>query len=319
MPRVSALIPATRPDYLGQALASVLAQSFGDFEVVVADDSETGALEPLVARFGDPRVRYMRADGRSQRSTVALLWANSDSEFVHYVHDDDYVLPSFQSALLEQLAAHPRASLAIANSDVVSAEGARVESAMPVHPGKQGVIGAAAIIPRMLGACHNLLGGTQCLMIRRAAVGAACPLTEYRGFAVRTLLDVSLYLNALRAGPFVGLGEVHGAYRIHMQQASVAGYNPEYVAGLYEWEIFVRGEIAAGRLSSEPATSAINNLARIYRHCVPRHPELQLFRKGLPRLKQRVGAGDTAVLDASFQQAWREADRHVEERRAAAA
>jgi glycosyltransferase involved in cell wall biosynthesis len=58
-PQVSVCIRAhTRADGLRAAIESVLGQTYGDFEVVVSDDS--GRLESVAAAFGDPRVRYHR-------------------------------------------------------------------------------------------------------------------------------------------------------------------------------------------------------------------------------------------------------------------
>src|SRR3954447_25323953 len=56
-PAVSVLIRAyRRPASLATAIESVLAQTHGDFEIVVSDDS--GELAPVCERFGDPRVRH---------------------------------------------------------------------------------------------------------------------------------------------------------------------------------------------------------------------------------------------------------------------
>ena len=42
MPTVSVVIPATRHRYLRQAIASVLAQTFDDFELLISDAGRAG-------------------------------------------------------------------------------------------------------------------------------------------------------------------------------------------------------------------------------------------------------------------------------------
>lgn len=57
-PRVSICIPVyNRAREIGEALASVLAQDFTDFEIVVLDDGSTDGILAEVARFDDSRIR----------------------------------------------------------------------------------------------------------------------------------------------------------------------------------------------------------------------------------------------------------------------
>ena len=59
-PRVSVFIPAyNREDLIGDAVGSVLAQTFRDFELIVVDDGSTDRTCAIVEAFGDPRVRLV--------------------------------------------------------------------------------------------------------------------------------------------------------------------------------------------------------------------------------------------------------------------
>jgi hypothetical protein len=63
MPTISVVIPTRdRPEFVRQALRSLLAQRFEDFEVVVADNPVTAPSEEVVAEFEDERIRYLRAE-----------------------------------------------------------------------------------------------------------------------------------------------------------------------------------------------------------------------------------------------------------------
>ena len=60
-PKVSVCIPTYRgAATLGAAIASVLAQSMADFELVVLDDNSPDNTADVVAGFADGRIRYLR-------------------------------------------------------------------------------------------------------------------------------------------------------------------------------------------------------------------------------------------------------------------
>ncbi|MGV3773257.1 MAG: glycosyltransferase family 2 protein [Verrucomicrobiales bacterium] len=65
-PFFSILLPTkNRSQIVGDAVASALRQTFGDFELIVSDndDSDT-ATRDAVAQYKDPRIRYFRTSGK---------------------------------------------------------------------------------------------------------------------------------------------------------------------------------------------------------------------------------------------------------------
>lgn len=60
-PRVSFIVPCYKyAHFLPTCLDSILAQSFQDFEVLILDDCSPDSTSDIVARYTDPRIRYIR-------------------------------------------------------------------------------------------------------------------------------------------------------------------------------------------------------------------------------------------------------------------
>ena len=95
MPAVSVILPTlTRLDFLRRAVASVLAQTYEDFEIVVVVDGPSPDVAAFVSSHPDPRVRLVQ---RERNGGVAAA-RNSGLEAAHgrYVallDDDDIWLP----------------------------------------------------------------------------------------------------------------------------------------------------------------------------------------------------------------------------------
>jgi glycosyltransferase involved in cell wall biosynthesis len=99
--------------HLVQTLASLQAQTYKDFELVVLDDcSSDGTLE-LVERFADPRLKLIRADrngglGSNWNRALELV----ETPYFAICHQDDLYEPRFLEVMLELLVAHPKAFIA---------------------------------------------------------------------------------------------------------------------------------------------------------------------------------------------------------------
>ena len=106
-PFFSVVIPTyRRPEYLAEALASVLKQTFQDFEVIVVDDDTEEQGRAVVESFGDKRVSYVRNDRqRGGAGTRNAGIFRATGQWVAFLDDDDIWMPEKLAFQHEQIEA----------------------------------------------------------------------------------------------------------------------------------------------------------------------------------------------------------------------
>ncbi|MBF2065164.1 MAG: tetratricopeptide repeat protein [Calothrix sp. C42_A2020_038] len=100
-----------RRQYLLQCLASVLMQWPGhqEMEILLIDDASTPPLYDLVNAIGGGIIRYYRNPqnmGAYRNFNIGV--ALSRGQWIHLLHDDDYVLPGFYDRLKQSLEGCPQ-------------------------------------------------------------------------------------------------------------------------------------------------------------------------------------------------------------------
>jgi glycosyltransferase involved in cell wall biosynthesis len=117
-----------RTDYLQRALRSVLAQASGDMQVEVVCDGGDAArqreIAALVADIGGGRVDFHAcAEHLGHPHVFNLAIERARGQWVHILHDDDWVEPGFYAALEQQIALAPQAGAAFTQHRIVERSG----------------------------------------------------------------------------------------------------------------------------------------------------------------------------------------------------
>src|ERR1700761_2207690 len=108
-PRVTVVTPAYNvAQYIGEAVDSVLAQTFTDFEYLVVDDgSQDDSVEVVRAHAGhDPRFRLVAGEHRGLSAVRNIGIKEARGQYIAYLDGDDRWHPQFlerQVALIESL------------------------------------------------------------------------------------------------------------------------------------------------------------------------------------------------------------------------
>src|SRR5947207_2336490 len=106
---VSVVIPTfNSADFLVQALESVLAQTYQDFEILVVDDASTDRTQEAIRPFAD-RITYLRQEpgGPSVARNRGILQAKG--ELIAFLDADDLWRPAKLTRQVEYMKHHPDA------------------------------------------------------------------------------------------------------------------------------------------------------------------------------------------------------------------
>jgi len=217
--RVSVVVPSfNNASFIEATMDSILAQTYPDFELVVADHSSTDGTWELLQRYRtDSRVRLLRteAGGGAPRNWQRVT-AAAEGELLKLVCGDDIIYPDCLRLQVEAMDAHPSVVLVAAQRDLIDARGGLVKA-------RRGLAGLTGLVPGRVAVRHtvvagsNIFGEPACVLIRRAALERAGGWDGRQPFVI----DEATYANVLLLGDFFGIDMALAAFRLSSSQWSV--------------------------------------------------------------------------------------------------
>jgi glycosyltransferase involved in cell wall biosynthesis len=122
---VSVVVSAyNRPEMLKAALASLLAQTYTDLEIIVQDDSPLDDCQAVVEALADPRIHYTR--NQPPLGTSANLRAGyrkCTGKYFCTLNDDDLYHPEYIRAMVDGIESDPRYSIAFCDHYILNDDG----------------------------------------------------------------------------------------------------------------------------------------------------------------------------------------------------
>jgi len=260
-PLVSVLVPLYRTTYLERTIASVLDQTYDNFEVVIRDDGPPGGAEAILRGFAQhprfPRIRYTHNGNRlGEPHNFVACFREAAGTYIKYLNDDDLLAPRCLEVMAACLRDHPDVTLVTSHRDLIDAGGSLLPpksfSERPV--GRSSIISGRSAIARLLSQKLNFIGEPSTVMFRKADIETAAPdFWSLGGINFQGNGDVTVWTNLLAQGDLLYLTETLSQFRHHPQQSSqdrgvlrlaqVAW--PRIAAGASELGLYRPGEIAS--------------------------------------------------------------------------
>lgn len=206
-PAISVIIPVyNKGEFFRKTLASVLAQSFADYEIVIVDDGSTDGAGEITRAFNDPRIRYYY----QKNSGLPAVARNngikySRGRYIAFLDADDIWHPDKLSRCYDILNNDPEIDLVCHNEAIVSSSGNLIRTTSRGSGRIQNMF-------RRLLLCGNCLSPSAVIVKKEALLDKGM-FREYTNFF--SVEDYDLWLRMAKRSVFYFLPEALGEYILH--------------------------------------------------------------------------------------------------------
>ena len=200
--RVSVVIPChNQARFLGEAIESVLQQTYPHFEVIVVDDGSTDNTLEVAARYPEVlTIRQKHQYAWAARNNGA--WASS-GDYLVFLDSDDRLLPDALANGIKNILDHPECAMVFGRLREIAADGS-----LPKTSQSRSTVIEQDHYRRLLQG--NFIITPSTALLRRSV------FTSLEGFAPLTCAeDYELYLRIARQFPIFGYDETITEYRRH--------------------------------------------------------------------------------------------------------
>ena len=212
VPRVSVVVPLYQKErYVGRTVASVLAQTFTDFELVVLDNACTDGSAEVVRGFDDPRVRLERnTETVPVTENFQRAVRHARAPLVKVVNADDLLAPTVLAEQVAVMDADPTLALVSCRHDLVDDDDRVIARGRALR--STDLLGrrdATTVLRRIVRHRGSPIGVPGNMLFRRDAFEAVGGFPD-NGYA----LDVGLAARLVTRGGFFGMPESLSAFRL---------------------------------------------------------------------------------------------------------
>ncbi len=195
--------------FIGEAIESVLSQTFGDFELIIVDDGSHDDSREVIGRYGDDRIRKIFKENGGQASALNAGWAETRGKYVALLDSDDRWLPTKLEAVLAALEGRRGVAMLQHRLNRIDREGRKLAEPPVGHWISPGTYDMKRYVLRT----HSppIITVTSGMVAAREAVDRCFPLDE----GWRVSADAALSARAVGCGSFTFLGDILGDYRLH--------------------------------------------------------------------------------------------------------
>lgn len=203
---ISVVIPCyNQGHYLGEAIQSVLAQTYPHFEIIVVDDGSIDNTPEIASSYSS--VRYIRQKNKGVSSARNIGIGISKGDYVIFLDADDRLLPRAMEVGLAELHANPESVFVSGHMRLISSTGDTLPT--PEQASVSGEHYYALL-------CGDYIGGTATVLYRKEVFKSVGGFNRI----LKNRQDFELYLRIAREFKVCCHKEVVAEYRLHSTNRS---------------------------------------------------------------------------------------------------
>jgi glycosyltransferase involved in cell wall biosynthesis len=208
-----ALLTRNRPEYLRQAMTSILAQREVELDLLVLDNASTDDTASVVASFHDPRITYLRNEhdlGIVGNWNRGIELAVRRSPYTCVFHDDDLMLDGFLAESVRALQEHPSAGMSLCLCQFIREDGSITGQLDPCAM-PEGLVCGLDFLELAIGG-RALAIPPPIVVFRSDILSRVAPADSPH---TRLSLDMNLYYRTAASSDVVMLKKLLTQYRMH--------------------------------------------------------------------------------------------------------
>lgn len=130
--KISVLMSAyNAAQFIGEAIRSVLEQSFTDFEFIIINDGSTDDTEKVIRSFNDPRIVFIQQENKGLAAALNLGLQKARAEYVARFDADDTCYPHRLDTQYRFMTSHPEYIITGSPADYMDHRGEYVFTNFP--------------------------------------------------------------------------------------------------------------------------------------------------------------------------------------------
>lgn len=307
---ITTLIPAYKPQYLGELLGGLRTQTHRSRQIIFSDDSPNGefraalfsdAMAPLRAGLDIEFHEGPRQGGYANMMHLVRIWGGR-SELLHLMLDDDAVYPDFyERHLVAHLSTRFSCSISrrwTANEHGQPITGQPVPPAVAASAHRLVSLDAGAVFMSTAAECRNWFGEFSNAVFR-AETAPVLLKPEFGGISYAGLWDLGAFMAASLQAPIGYVQDHLGYFRTGALGNSSKFYGPYMKSAHLGYAALALGGQRIGMYTPEQARHAFATLAGAMVQRYGGQEDMQPFIALLPAM----AAGDELAV-ASFVEIW---------------
>jgi glycosyltransferase involved in cell wall biosynthesis len=198
--------------FLERAIASVLRQTYQDFELIICDDGSTDNSADVVQSYAckDPRIHLIAKENGGVASALNAAYDASTGDLIALLDADDEFFPDRLDSVVKAAKDSPRCGLFVCPVVVINEHGKILRNRLPRH------MDQGWLAQKMLEGYAPVFPPASGVTLRREVAERVLPLPlEWRRWA-----DLVLRERAALLCPVSGLDHPEAYYRIHGANAT---------------------------------------------------------------------------------------------------